>query len=70
MFQHLEDVGLGYGEHARAALGLAGSCLRAAGLLTLHALYPDFGGNSGTEILKAALARVEAGKAGKGEKEE
>lgn len=60
MFQHLDEVGLGYCEHARAALGLAGTCLRAAGLLTLHALYPDFGGNSGTQILRAALARVEA----------
>ena len=67
MFQHLDDVGLGYCDHARAALGLAGACLRAAGLLALHALYPDFGGNSGTQILRAALARVEAVQQQKGE---
>lgn len=70
MFKHLDDVGLGYCEHAKAALGLAGSCLRAAGLLAVHAIYPDFGGNSGTEILKRALKQVEETQRGELEREE
>lgn len=57
-FQHLEDVGLGYVEHGKAALGLAGCCLRAAAILCMHAVYPDFGGTTGTQILTQALEQL------------
>ena len=57
-FKHLDEVNIGYVEHAKAALGLAGCCLRAACVLTVHAIYPDLGGNTGTQILQNALDQL------------
>ena len=57
---HLKDVGLGYFEHMRGAFKLAGSCAYAAGVLVVHGVFPDFGGTTGTDTLKKALAELEA----------
>lgn len=56
---HLKDVGLGYFEHMRGAFKLAGSCAYAAGVLVVHGVFPDFGGTTGTDTLKKALAELE-----------
>ncbi len=58
MFKHLDDVGLSYTEHAKQALGLAGSCMKAAGVLAVHAAWPDYGGTRGSDILREALAKI------------
>ena len=56
---HLKDVNIGYFEHMRGAFSLAGSCAYAAGILVVHGLLPDLGGTTGTDTLKAALAKLE-----------
>ena len=56
---HLEEIGLGYFEHMKGAFRLAGSCAYATGVLIVHGLFPDFGGNTGTETLINALDKLE-----------
>ena len=58
-FHHLEETGQGYREHARGELCLAGACLKAAGICVVHAAWPDWGGVSGSAVLRAALARLD-----------
>ncbi len=58
MFKHLDEVGLSYTAHAKQALKLAGSCMKAAGVLVVHAAWPDYGETRGSEILREALAKV------------
>ena len=60
MFRHLEETGQGYAEHARGALSLAGACMKASAILLVHAAWPDYGGVSGSAVLRAALARLDA----------
>jgi len=64
---HLEDVNLGYFEHMKGAFRLAASCAYATGVLIVHGLLPDFGGTTGTDTLKAALATLERSQADKTE---
>ena len=61
-FKHLEDTGLGYVEHARGAMSLAGACLKAAGICVVHAVYPDWGDASGSAVLREALRRLDEAK--------
>lgn len=56
---HLEEIGLGYFEHMKGAFKLAGSCAYATGVLIVHGLFPDFGGNTGSETLRNALDKLE-----------
>lgn len=58
-FKHLKDVNLGYFEHMKGAFGLAGSCIKATGVLIIHGIYPDAFGITGTEILRNALKKLE-----------
>ena len=57
---HLDDIGLGYFEHMKGAFKLAGSCAYASIVLVAHGIYPDYGGTTGTDTLKNALAKLEA----------
>ena len=64
---HLKDVNLGYFEHMKGAFQLAGSCAYATAVLVAHGLFPDLGGNTGTETLKAALEALERSQSGSSE---
>ena len=40
-FNHLEELNIGYVEHAKTALGLCRDSLKASGMFLVHAIYPD-----------------------------
>jgi hypothetical protein len=56
---HLKEVNLGYFEHMKGAFSLAKSCAYATLVLVAHGIFPDWGGTTGTDTLKAALAELE-----------
>ena len=55
MFAHLEDIGLGYFEHAKGALDGARVSLCASLILVAHAIYPDVLKDDATEMLKEKI---------------
>ena len=57
-FKHLEEVNQGYFEHMKGALGLAGSCMKAACVLVVHAVNPDLFDTTGTKTLETALEKL------------
>ena len=54
-FKHLDEKNMNYAEHAKHALSLSGSCMKASLLLLVHAIYPDVFTESGTETIRNAL---------------
>ena len=56
---HLKDINQGYFEHMRGAFSLAKSCAYATVVLVAHGVFPDWGGTTGTDTLKKALAKLE-----------
>ena len=58
MFVHLEDIGLGYFEHAKGALDGARVSLCASLMLVAHAIYPDILKDDATEMLKEKIREL------------
>jgi len=60
MFAHLEDIGLGYFEHAKGALDGARVSLCASLMLVAHAIYPDILKDDATEMLKEKIRELKS----------
>ena len=58
MFKHLEDIGLGYFEHAKGALSGAKTTFISTLILMTHAIYPDIFTTDATEILKEKIREL------------
>ena len=61
-FQHLKEINIGYIEHAKMALRLSGSCLKASAALCIHALYPDILVETGTKSIREGMEKYNQSK--------
>lgn len=59
-FEHLHEVGMTYGEHARFSLSLAWQFAVASVKAIVHALYPDVWITSSTDTLEDMQRRIHA----------
>ena len=58
MFKHLQDKDLNYLEHAKGALSMALTTIKATGAILAHTIYPDVLQDTATEMLYEKLREI------------
>ena len=58
-FNHLKEKNITYMEHFRQSLNLAKMSLLATIIFIIHAIYPDILVESGSNILKENLSKIQ-----------
>ena len=58
MFDHLKEKNLTYVEHAKGALSMALTTVKATGAILVHTIYPDILQDTATEMLYDKLREL------------
>lgn len=57
-FHHLQNINQTYLQHLRNAIGYSMSCQKASIIFMVHALYPDWFVDNGSNVVRNLLKQI------------